>query len=738
MKKTHITYQNFGRYCLRTPLFPVFFYHNLTNGKTITVAMLIEIWENKVVQEALFLASPNLFSEIDKLLKHKITDSTKKEKITLSFLKYISRMSTRCTPFGLFAGCSIGSFAAETAIRLTNYQSFYRKTRFDMNFLVALALDLANKPTIKKQLLFYPNSSMYSAGTHLRYIEYTYLKNKRLHSIEGVSNTDYLQSVLDAAYSGKKIEDLALLLVSDSITMVEALVFIEELVANQILVSSLEPSVSGADVLTQIIACLENLVDTKAITALLKGFAKQLNSLDNKLGNDSTVYFDFITRLKKIAIPFETKYLFQTDLFVNATTNTIAETTVANVKKGLVLLNKMTIPNKQNNLSNFRQAFVKRYEQQEVPLALALDIEMGIGYIQTRHIADDNPILDDLRIVPKKDTEHSKYWNNTQAILHKKLQGGHKKDAYCITLSDSDFKANNVDWSDLPNTMSTIAEVVLVGGKEMVYLDSVGGSSAANLLGRFASGNTAILMHSKPIIAKEKELQADKILAEIVHLPQARTGNVLMRPRFRDYEIPFLSKSTLAKEQQIAITDLLISVRGNRIILRSNKYNKVVLPHLTNAHNYSKGLPIYHFLCDMQTQNLRSSLYFSWGNASINYSFTPRVVYENVIFAKATWIITNEVILPFVGVTDTDALLAAVHKWRLNLKMPSYVELVESDNTLLINLENATCIAMLLDSVKGKKQFLLKEFLFADASVVSSDAGDYTNQVVFSFFKDEV
>lgn len=736
MKKIPITYKCFANYCLRNPLFPVSFYSNLTNKKTITTEMLNAIWENKVVQDALFLASPNLFSEIDKLFNHKITDLIKKEKITLSFLKYICRMSTRCTPFGLFAGCCIGSFATKTGINLTNYQSFYRKTRFDMNFLVALALDLANKPSIKKQLLFYPNSSMYSAGTHLRYIEYTYLKNKRLHSIEGVSNTDYLQTVLDAAYTGKKLEDLALLLVSDCITMAESLDFINELVANQILVSELEPSVSGTDVLIQIIYCLEKLEGTEVIITLLRDFAEELNSLDNKLGNDSATYFDFMSLLKKIDVPFESKYLFQTDLFINTTANTIAETTVANVKKGLFFLNKMTLPNKENNLSNFKRAFVKRYEQQEVPLTLALDIEMGIGYIQTKYIADDNPILDDLHIVPKNEVKQSKYWNNTQTILHKMLQSAYKKDAYTIFLTDSDFNEHDINWSDLPSTISTIAEVVLVAGKEMVYFDSVGGSSAANLLGRFASGNSAILNHTKCIIAKEKVLQTDKILAEIVHLPQARTGNVLMRPKFRDYEIPYLAKSTVAIDKQIAITDLLISVRGNKIILRSKKHNKEVLPHLTNAHNYSNGLPIYHFLCDMQTQNQRSSLYFSWGNASFNYNFTPRVVYENVIFAKATWIITKAAILPFVGVTDTDILLTTVHKWRMDLNMPIYVELVEADNTLLINLENATCIAMLLDSVKRKKHFLLKEFLFADANVVDSVVGSYTNQVVFSFFKD--
>ncbi len=736
--KQHLfPYQAFTNYCLRNPLLPFSFYDKLTQNTEVSLQQLQQVWKNKVIQEALLLASPNLFQEIEKLINNKLNDTSKKEKVSLAFLKYISRMSSRCTPFGLFAGCSIGSFGTKTKINLTNYRDFHRKTRFDMNFLVAFAMYLANKSEIKKQLLFYPNSSLYKAGAHLRYIEYTYYKNRRIHSIEAVSDTDYLNTILEAANSGKKLDDLALFLVSDNITIEEATAFIEELVANQILVSELEPSVSGKSFLEQITTSLEKLTKTKEITSVLNAFTKQLNTMDKQLGNSSKIYFNFMDRLKKMEATFEKNYIFQTDLFTKTTANTLSENTLENLKKGLLLLNKITLKNKQTNLNNFKKSFVKRYEQQEIPLTLALDIEMGIGYIQTSNIADDNPILDDLRLPAKKEETTQKYWNGIHKILQKKLLESFKNNAYSISLSDTDFEGFEADWSDLPDTISTIAEVVLVNAQEMVSLSSIGGSSAANLLGRFASGNTEILKHTKNIIAKEKELQNTKILAEIVHLPQARTGNVLMRPTFRDFEIPYLAKSTLAKENQIAITDLLISVRGNKIRLRSKKHNKEVLPHLTNAHNFSNSLPIYHFLCDMQTQNLRSSLYFSWGNAFTNHHFTPRVVYKNVIFAKATWFITKASIALFSKEANTNVLLKKVQKWRLKLQIPKYVQLVEADNTLVINLENSTSIRMLLDSVKRKKQFLLEEFLFADNGIVNSGNDYYTNQVVFSFFKEK-
>ena len=122
-------------------------------------------------------------------------------------------------------------------------------------------------------------------------------------------------------------------------------------------------------------------------------------------------------------------------------------------------------------------------------------------------------------------------------------------------------------------------------------------------------------------------------------MPESRIGNILLRPVLRNYEIPYLGKSAMPVENQIQVADLMVSVKNGKIILRSQKLNKEIIPRLSTAHNYSfNALPVYQFLCDLQTQHFEKSGFgFNWGSLSTSYKFLPRAEYKNVILARAKW-----------------------------------------------------------------------------------------------------
>lgn len=728
-------YKSFSNFVLRTPLLPLNFFEELTSGELITDKQLKDVFKNPVIQEAVFLASPSLYEEAVKW----VNEEKKDEKLKYALIKYIARMSSRCTPFGLFAGCALGTLEEETAIELKSPSENKRHTRLDMNYLVALSQDLIKTKEIKEQLLFYPNSSIYKTGDQLRYVEYKYVNTKRHHHIVAVDHSEYLERIIALAKKGAYLKDLANELVDDEISLEEAAEFIDELVLSQLLISELEPSVSGPEFLEQIVTVLKKLSKTEKLITFLNEADQRISNIDQNIGNATSNYIELSEFLKGFDTSFELKFLFQTDMELSYSKNTLDASIAESVRRGIGILNNITLPHRETTLTKFRDAFYERYEEREVLLANALDIEIGVGYRQNQGSGDVNPLIDDIMLPGRNDGSGASEipWNTFQGLMQKKLIEAFKNDAYSIVFTDDDFKNFEQGWDDLPDTLSSMIEIVYVDGEEKIKFSGSGGSSAANLLGRFCHGDDALNKYTQSIIDMEATMNEEKILAEIVHLPESRVGNILMRPAFRKYEIPYLAKSILEEENQLTLDDLMISVKyGRKIILRSKKTGKEVVPHLTNAHNYSaNSLPIYHFLSDMQTQGLRSGVGFNAGPFANEYEFIPRIEYKNLILHEATWNIRKKDIEPLLeAIADDSKLKKALSSFLAQRKIPSHVMLSDGDNELLINFNNLTSARMLLDTIKKRSNFKITEFLFNKDSIAKGKEGYYTNQIVLSFY----
>ena len=52
----------------------------------------------------------------------------------------------------------------------------------------------------------------------------------------------------------------------------------------------------------------------------------------------------------------------------------------------------------------------------------------------------------------------------------------------------------------------------------------------------------------------------------------------------------------------------------------------------------------------------------------------------------------------------------------------------------MINLKNYSSVLMLLETVKNRDEFVLKEFLQQSEGLVHSEKGYHTNQVIVSFY----
>jgi hypothetical protein len=221
----------------------------------------------------------------------------------------------------------------------------------------------------------------------------------------------------------------------------------------------------------------------------------------------------------------------------------------------------------------------------------------------------------------------------------------------------------------------------------------------------------------------------DEILAEIIHLPESRIGNIIRRPTLRSHEIPYLTQSILPEERQVPVNDLYISVRNNTIVLRSKTLNKKVRPYLTNAHNYfTNTLPVYHFLSELSSENKRSELYFDWGSLNQIYHFLPRIEYKNIILSKAQWKISEKEIATVEMSADKNQTLTNFKNWREKRKIPQWIQWVKSDNTLTFNLENYDMVQLFFKILKIQNTIIIEEFLY-------NEHDDFKREFIFPMYK---
>ncbi len=714
-------YHFFNEYIVRTPLFSQKSFQEQLSQDEISDGKLKEIFNNPVFREAIYLASSHLYEESDKWLSSgKPLSSKERHKLKNTLLKYYSRMSTRCTPFGLFSGIGLGEFSLE-APKLSNNKTGYqlptdqlvRDTRLDMHFLVSLAQYFTQLPIVKNKLLFFPNNSIYKIGRRIRYIEYQYTGGKREYIISSAPISVELQQIINFSKQGKTISEISRILINEEITEDDAREFVEELIDNQVLVSELEPNVSGTDFLNTIITVL-NRLGIKNETDVLVSLKNNLEKLDLNIGNPTILYDEIRDLIQSFTMEYEQKYLFQTDLY-NTSPFYLSPSWKKELKNGISFLNKITLTQKENQFSRFKKAFVEKFDTQEMPLLYVLDTEIGIGYKQNTSSKGIHPYIEDL-ILPTSQEKQNKNIEFTpiQIILNEKLQEALLDNQYSIELTDTDFEEFQENWDNMPDTTSIMAEIISENNQEKIFLNASTGSSAGTLLGRFCSEKSKVQNLIKNIAEKEKELNSDVILAEIIHLPEARIGNIIRRPTLRTYEIPYLAQSLLPQENQISTEDLYISLKNDEIILRSKKLNKNVIPYLTNAHNYyTNTLPVYHFLSDLHTQNIRSGLYFNWGDLEYIYTFLPRVEYRNIILSKARWKITEkDIILLDQLKLNKKVFLQELKNWRNKRKIPAWIQWSKFDNTLTMALENYDMAKLFIETVKSQKSIIIEEFLY--------------------------
>jgi thiopeptide-type bacteriocin biosynthesis protein len=691
------------------------------------------------LRDAIFVASPSLDEAL--AMWRREPESKQGRKLEAAVASYFSRAAARATPFGLFAGCTTGTIEQQTRLHLQGRERYQRHSRLDMHYLWAVAEAVERDPRLHRHFVYEPNSSLYEVAGRLRLAEARQTDTGRSYHLVAVDKSPYLTAVLEQAQGGATLEAAAEVLVDDEISRAEAEEYVAELIENQLLVSDARPTITGDEPVHGLVATLIRHTATAPIAARLDEARGSLEAIDAVgLGASPHRYRELGSILADLPVQPEMSHLVQVDMVKPAQEATLGSRVVSEILRGVRILHQLAPPREPDGLARFREAFSRRYETREVPLVEALDEELGIGFERSASpLAEASPLLAGLPF-PAADRD-AMPWTEREALLLGKLARALAEGADEITLEASDLEAlASPDQRPLPDAFYVVAKVAaesdcaIAQGAFRVFLQYVDGPPGALMLGRFCHADQTLHEFVRAQLQAEEARRPEELFAEIVHLPDGRTGNILCRPVLREYEIPYLGRSGAPADRQIPVTDLLVSVRNDRIVLRSRRLGREVAPRLTTAHDEDwRNLGVYRFLCALQRQDVVSDLKWDWGPLR-DAPFLPRVVSGRLVLSRARWKLTEAEVLALVQTRSADDQFVAVQALRAERRLPRYVALADRDYQLVIDLDNALSVAALVHHLRGQRQAALVEmFPGPDELCVTGPEGRFVHELIVPF-----
>ena len=700
---------------------------------------LVEEISKREVREAIRFASESLDVVIDTFAAGQHVSNVG---VRRALVRYFSRMTSRATPFGAFAGISLGRSGSRTSLTLASRQEYRLHVRLDHGFTEAVLDYLLSQKQARNGFVYNLNTSLYRAGDKFRYVETLRASTRRTHRLATVDPTPFLEATLDRARKGATHEALVTALIDEwGVTYQEGEEYLSLLIENQLLVPSFAPTLTGGEALRPLVSRLRELAQPDA-NRLASDIEFTLSDTVQALKSElaETHCKEFAKRIRETPLQVDHSRLFQVDMTKPAAQHspglTIGKAALKEIARSVEILHRIGAEGPPPSLAEFCLRFRERYDAREVPLVMVLDDELGIGFGTDAGLSEPSPLLAGLHL-PSAPPKHA-VWESRHAHLLNLLTGAIRGDLIEVALSEQDVRALETPVNlPLPDSFYVHGTLVaknaqaLDSGKFEFFVEGAAGPSGIRLLGRFCDLDPALQTYAMAHVKGEESLQPDAIFAEVVHLPSDRAGNVLHRPHLRQYEIPYLGVSGVATDRQIMITDLLVSVVGERIVLRSSRLGREVIPRLSSAHNFAKGLTVYRFLCTLQAQNLAHSMNFGWGPLR-TAPFLPRIRVGRIVLSRAQWRIPAGQILDWSQLTRP-VQLQRIRQYRELNRVPRFVSFVDGEVGYAIDFENALSVDNFVHSNRTNGDVVVREMTTDDQLCVRGPEGKFLHEIIVPF-----
>jgi lantibiotic biosynthesis protein len=621
--------------------------------------------------------------------------------------RYVLRMSTRPTPFGLFAGACVVPVGRETNLVSRGRAHYTARAWIDAEALEKTVAALSAEGD-EDRVPLRPNPTLRLARGVYRYR----LPGTETADVVAVRATPAIGSVIAACGSGP----------ASTAEMVAALIeafpgaapddlrgFVRTLAERGLLLSDSGLLTAGAELSDTAAAFLRRCglpreAGTICRASARVGAQQPLNGSYPRLLGD---VWDGLARDLPLLAQVPPQYRYHVELQVQAD-GTVGRPVLRSLARAVARLDEIFPP--VDLAVEFRQHFQERYGDATVPLLEAADPEHGVLGRGKRNLSR---IAAGVELGPTP-AEASGRINSVQsAALDHWLRTGVPYDL-------------GTPRADHPGSDSTgiIAQLIGPGGAPMTaVLFGASPRSPAAFLARFSSGRTELsarLREQVRATAVARAGREDVMSAEVVFSPAGRIGNVIVRPALCDETISLNG----ATGGTLTLDRLLLRAEGDRLAVYDAVTRRPVVLFLSSAHGTDADHldPLYTLLANVCQ---RATQPWTWGALS-ELSHLPRVCCGDVIVSPERWRLTGAAIKEAIGAGDRAAALRSLLP---DLGDRRWLGIGVADQRLAIDTTRAEAITEILGRHTRDKAVELTELPHVEHPAVRGPQGDHVAEI---------
>jgi thiopeptide-type bacteriocin biosynthesis protein len=619
------------------------------------------------LKSSIRLSSPEFFSLIKDVQPDKLNQLP--ESIRYTLWKYFNRAKYRATPFGDFASFGLCEVIDE---QLTSLK--FDKEQYNHEFEDWSAINKVQSTVNLENEVFLSNSSFYIFGDTIRYLIY----DQDGFHLNDIEYWEPVKRVLLFCDHPRKTNEVSEFILQIPNFTIKPETLIADMVSSQLLISNRSPNIIGTD---------------------------------------------YFKRLEVAQQAGDPKYMLSER---KITVGGIGKDVAHQVSEMVENLATILPQSQKKALNDFTIRFQKKFDAAEIPLLIALDPELGVGYDSLETPVDEDAFVTQFvrqEIEPKKQAQPTEQLK-TEWV---KMMANDSQAKYIIRLEDMPL---TTEQGRLPNSFSVMFSII----NDKIWIEQIGGATATALTGRFSHAGEEVQMFCQEISAAEQRANPDVAFFDVAYMSEGKVDNINRREAVYPSQVTILNFDLSA--DPLGLNDIMVSVNGGEIMLWSQKLNCRVVPRIASAYNYTRSdLSVFRFLCDLQHQGLQTNLSIDLMSESPGLPYYPRVEYRNMILSPARWLLDYDHLIKRWGY---DLGPEGIRAYLQEKGVSRYFKCGNADQTLLFDRENDQDMwAFKLFLNKSKTSYAEETDVPVRGPLYDNSGDTYNGQVLLNLFHDE-